>query len=89
MAAKKTIKKEIDLSGTSRQLSEPERRFLVNFREDRIAAEAGLSHFSRALNDARKKIWETLFEFHPDLENYHTNYNFETGKVEILKKKTD
>ena len=88
MATKKA-KEPMDLSGTSRFISEPERKFLFVYINDRATAEAGLDYFSKALSDARKDLWNALYEFHPDLKDYHANYNSLTGQVEIIKKKLE
>ena len=87
MATKKVTKKAIDLSGTSILLSETERKFLYNFIEYRTAAEAGLEYFSKALNDARKDLWKEMEGFHPEIKDYHSNYNALTGEIKIIKKK--
>ena len=80
--------KEKDLSGTSILLPVAERKFLYNFIDQRTAAEAGLEYFSKALYDARRDLWKEMEELHPEIKDYHSNYNASTGEINIIKKKS-
>lgn len=85
--AKKKQKQEIDLSGTTVQITELQRKFLFIVIEQRVSAQTGLDYFARALKKAKADLFETLFDFRPDLKNYHFKYNSYTGEVEVLAKK--
>jgi len=84
---KKKKKQEIDLSDTIVQVAELQRKFLFALVERQETAQAGLTAFARLLKEAKNDMFEVLFDFHPELKNYHFSYNAKKGEATILGKK--
>ena len=80
-------KKETIIVGKSIFVNEDQRRLLDITFKQRQAAEAAFQQASEAISNLRNKTWEYLFDFYPELEGYHSNYNGLTGEIKIIGKK--
>ena len=84
---KKTKKKDKDLTGTTITFTELQATYLKVHVTKRQNAEDMLEVAGEIITKARKLLWENIFDFCPELKNYHCNYNSETGEVNIVGKR--
>lgn len=85
MGKKKAEKKEI--VGTTIKMTELEKKFLKNFAEQRENAEQAFETASRNIRRSIKNLWDSIGDFYPELENYHSTYNALTGELNVIGKK--
>jgi len=52
-------------------------------------AQAELDCFSQILRKSRKRLFDTLHDFHPELKDYHYEYYGDAGEIKIVAKKAN
>jgi len=82
-------KKAGSLVGKVIVMNELQKKFLDNFIEARQNADLAFDMASRNARRARDSMWDAVFDFHPELEGYHSNYNGITGEVTVVGKKRE
>ena len=68
-------------------LTKLQRDFLKKIINQRETAEEILEIAGRAAKEAREKIFDRLYDFYPELKDYHFAYNAVSGIVDIVDKK--
>ena len=81
--------KEKDLTGEIFKLSELQIKFLGNISARRISGEQMQESGAALVIEAKKALWDTIFEFVPEAKDYHTIYNADTGELKIAGKKLE
>lgn len=81
MTKKKAVKKQDDLTGKIVQLTKDQGFILSQIIDKCYSLEFGMGEFANRLRLKKQQLWETIFDFRPELENYHCKYNGERNEV--------
>ena len=82
-----TEKKSKNLVGTIITLTELQKNYLQAHVDKRCSAESILEVAGEIITKARALLWEHLFDFHPEIKDYHCNYDSKTGEMDIIGKR--
>lgn len=81
-------KKKDDLTGKVIKLTKVEKDFLKTFIDARQALEFILEHTAERIQAARKKLWDVILDFYPELKDYYSKYNSVKGEITVVGKET-
>ena len=79
--------KSKDLTGKTIKFNKKENEFLSHAIERRKNGEQMQLSGARVVRESIKGLWAAIHDFKPELEEYHSLYNSETGTIDVLSKK--